>query len=57
MADIKNMSLSNILKERNKRPLTKKMLFLMEKLIKELYPDGEEGFIVSFEVITITAFN
>ncbi len=57
LQDLKNMALSNILFDRNKKFITKKMLFLMEKLIKELYPDGDKGFIASFEVITITAFN
>ncbi len=55
--DLRNMGLSNILLERNKRFISKRMLFLMENLIKELYPDAENGFIASFEVITITSFN
>lgn len=57
LQDLRNMGLGNILFYRNKRPLTKKMLFLMEKLISELYPSQPDGFVVSFEVITITAFN
>ena len=56
-SDLRNMGLSNILFDRNKKFISKKMLFLMENLIKELYDDGENGFIISFEVITITAFN
>lgn len=54
--DLRNMALGNILFDRARKPLSKKMIFLMEKLIKELYPDELSGFIISFEVITITAF-
>ncbi len=51
------MGLSNILFARNKSIISKKMLFLMEKLIKDLYNSDDDGFISTFEVITITAFN
>ncbi len=57
MQDLRNMGLGNILFDRNKEFLNKKMLFLMENLIKDLYNDGNEDFISTFEVITITAFN
>ena len=56
LQDLRNMGLGNILIDQSKKPITKKMLFLMENLIKELYPDAPLSFIVSFEVITITGF-
>jgi NADH dehydrogenase [ubiquinone] 1 alpha subcomplex assembly factor 5 len=56
LKDLKNMALGNILFSRSNRTINKKMLFLMEKLIKQHYPDGDKGFIISFEIITITAF-
>jgi SAM-dependent methyltransferase len=55
--DLRNMAFSNILFARNKRFISKKMLFLMENLIRELYSDADNGFIVSFEIITITSLN
>lgn len=57
LQDLKNMGLGNILFARNKSIISKKMFFLMEKLIKDLYNVDDNGFICTFEVITITAFN
>lgn len=58
LRDIRNMALGNILLGYKPKALSKKMLFLMEKLIKELYPDSPSNseFVVSFEIITITGF-
>lgn len=57
MQDLRNMGLSNIMYGRSKKSLNRQIIFLMENLIKEHYSDGDGGFVCSFEVITITAFN